>query len=142
VSESLDADVRWDQTNEIVYINTPTDVDIAETSHIQLIVNGEVIESDVAPQLVNNRTLVPLRVISEAVVADVNWDQQSRTVTINAGSGTATAPEGSQLIPNKYDEEFILYDDELFIFVENFKLFETEGVKERVITDALNAQFP
>jgi len=37
---------------------------------------------DVPPQIVDNRTLVPLRAISEATGASVEWDEATRTVTI------------------------------------------------------------
>ena len=37
---------------------------------------------DVPPQIVNDRTLVPVRAISESMGADVEWDGNSRTVKI------------------------------------------------------------
>ena len=37
---------------------------------------------DVPPQMVNNRTFVPLRAISEVFGATVGWDNDTRTVTI------------------------------------------------------------
>lgn len=42
------------------------------------------IELDVPPMMLNNRTLVPLRAISEALNAQVNWDEETRTVTITS----------------------------------------------------------
>jgi len=45
------------------------------------------IELDVPPQIVNNRTLVPLRAISEALNAEVDWNGDSRTVTITPPYG-------------------------------------------------------
>lgn len=144
ISETLGADVTWDQKNRVVFINSSTDVSVGNSSDIQLVINGEVIKTDVPPQLIDNRTLVPIRVVSEELNADVKWDQSARTVTIVSGeeSSTPTTPSDGIAVPNKEEEEFILHDDDLFIFVENFKLFETPGVKERVIEDALNEQFP
>lgn len=37
---------------------------------------------DVAPQIINSRTLVPVRAISESIGAVVNWNNATRTVTI------------------------------------------------------------
>ena len=37
---------------------------------------------DVAPMIVNSRTLVPVRFVSEACGAEVNWDDTSKTVII------------------------------------------------------------
>lgn len=42
----------------------------------------ELTEIDVAPVVINNRTLVPVRFISENFGADVSWDQQTQTVTV------------------------------------------------------------
>jgi hypothetical protein len=47
------------------------------------IVNGEVVSLDAAPVIVNNRTLVPLRFISESFGANVKWDPVLRIVEIN-----------------------------------------------------------
>ena len=44
------------------------------------------IEIDVPPMLVNSRTLVPLRAISESMGATVDWDDDTRTVTIETFS--------------------------------------------------------
>ena len=43
--------------------------------------NGEVLEFDVQPQIINGRTLVPMRVIFENLGAAVEWDDNTRTVT-------------------------------------------------------------
>lgn len=42
------------------------------------------IESPTAPVIVGERTMVPLRVISEALGADVDWDPDTRTVTVES----------------------------------------------------------
>jgi len=52
-------------------------------------VNGETFTSDVAPFLVGARTLVPLRFISEALGATVNYDGNSQTVSISTGSASS-----------------------------------------------------
>lgn len=50
---------------------------------IKLIVNGQEIKPDVPPQLINNRTMVPIRWVAEALGADVEWDEESGNVLIN-----------------------------------------------------------
>src|SRR5215470_948133 len=54
-------------------------------------VDGQTRELDVAPFIVGERTLVPLRFISESLGANVAYDDASRTVTIGMG-GVAVAP--------------------------------------------------
>ena len=39
---------------------------------------------DVPPQIINNRTMIPLRIIAEATGANVEWDGDTRTVEITS----------------------------------------------------------
>ena len=50
---------------------------------IKIVVNDQIITSDVAPQMVNNRVMVPISVISKALGTNVNWDQKNQRITIN-----------------------------------------------------------
>jgi len=50
------------------------------------LVDGKKVTLDVAPVIVNGRTLVPVRFISEALGAEVGWDGASRTVAITLGN--------------------------------------------------------
>lgn len=47
-----------------------------------MLVNEQFVDTDVAPIILNNRTLVPVRFISEAFGADVQWYAGSRKVVI------------------------------------------------------------
>lgn len=55
------------------------------------LVNGQTQTLDVAPFLVGSRTLVPLRFISQALGAAVDYASDSDTVTITGGAPGATA---------------------------------------------------
>ena len=48
---------------------------------IKVIVNDKPVEFDVAPTIINDRTMVPLRAIFEALGADVDWDDATKTIT-------------------------------------------------------------
>jgi len=50
---------------------------------IKLFVNGQEIKSDVPPQIINGRTMVPVRWVAEALGAEVEWNEESRNVLIN-----------------------------------------------------------
>ncbi|HKU81479.1 MAG TPA: stalk domain-containing protein, partial [Candidatus Tumulicola sp.] len=55
-------------------------------------VDGQPATLDVAPFIVGQRTLVPLRFISEALGASVNWNDSSSTVTIDSRRGAGGGP--------------------------------------------------
>ncbi|MCH5211388.1 MAG: copper amine oxidase N-terminal domain-containing protein [Oscillospiraceae bacterium] len=44
------------------------------------------VELDVATRIIKDRTFVPLRAVSEAFNADVQWDDETRTVTITSSA--------------------------------------------------------
>jgi len=83
IFEALDMEVEWDSA-------TRTAIGVGEGIRIELpvdsytaYING-VSESLDAPALIHNdRTLVPLRFIAEAVGADVSWDSEMRIVRIS-----------------------------------------------------------
>ncbi|HOV50326.1 MAG TPA: ABC transporter substrate-binding protein [Candidatus Cryosericum sp.] len=59
------------------------------------VLNGVQQKIDAAPEIVNGRTFVPIRLISETFGADVAWDNASRTVTIKLGSTNVVLKVGS-----------------------------------------------
>ena len=56
----------------------------AELKEITLKADGKVLKTDVAPVIINGRTLVPVRVISETNGARVVWDGTNRVVKITS----------------------------------------------------------
>ncbi len=70
---------------------------------IQLVVNDTFVPLDVAPRIVDGRTLVPVRGIFEQLGATVAWNQASQTATMTRGGidvqvkiGSATALVGGE----------------------------------------------
>ncbi len=53
---------------------------------INLVIDGQNIESPLPPMIVNGRTLVPIRLVTETMGADVGWDGDTRTVTVTKGN--------------------------------------------------------
>ena len=58
------------------------------TKDIKIEIEGKNIVSDVAPFINNDRTLVPIRVISENLGYNVDWDNNSRKVTVKNSDKT------------------------------------------------------
>ncbi|MDQ0111472.1 N-acetylmuramoyl-L-alanine amidase family protein [Paenibacillus harenae] len=52
----------------------------------RLYLNGLLLQPDANPQIVNQSTVVPIRVITEGLGFQVEWDNATKTVTINDGS--------------------------------------------------------
>ncbi len=54
-----------------------------QEGEIAVVLDGDRIAFDVKPTINNGTTLVPIRAISEALESTVEWDEDTRTVTIN-----------------------------------------------------------
>ena len=72
-----------EQGYDEAYDERVTEKDVTPTyskpTGIKVILNGKQLEFDVEPMLINNRTMVPMRVIFEALGAEVSWDGQIQT---------------------------------------------------------------
>ena len=64
-----------------------------EIGATEIFVNGECQTIDVPAKIVNDRTLVPARAVSEALGAAVDWDGDNRTVIIETNPGAYTVTE-------------------------------------------------
>lgn len=92
ISQALGYTVSWNRSTRTVYLNNKNEVSNAPNpSNERIVINGNPIASDVSPQIINGRTMVPIRIISEGTGARVKWDQQSRRVTVDTAN-TITFP--------------------------------------------------
>ncbi len=60
----------------------------AGSENITVILDGATLSFDVEPQIVNDRTMVPMRAIFEAMGASVDWDGETRKITSVKGDKT------------------------------------------------------
>ncbi len=69
-----------------IYANSNAEEILAHFNNIKIIVNGQQVEMDdkVKPFIYEGRTMVPVRFVSEALGADVDWDGNTNTVIINS----------------------------------------------------------
>ncbi len=81
--ECAGAEVNWEHETSsvtITYGDTTVKLKIGDDTAY---VNGVSKKLDVAPQLINNKTLIPLRFISEELGFNVDWDGDGYTAIVN-----------------------------------------------------------
>ena len=85
ILEALGADVQWDEKTQTV---TATKGDLQVTLVIggESYINGKLVPLDMPASIVNGRTLIPLRFVSEAMNCKVDWIAAVQTVIINSNS--------------------------------------------------------
>lgn len=84
IFEAFGATVNWDSETSEVSAYTPGILLQMPLNSHEIYINTIELTIDLPAQIVNNRTLVPLRVVSECLGADVSWDGASKTVYINS----------------------------------------------------------
>jgi len=77
ITSSMTIYAKWTETEKAQIVLTIDKKDA--------VVFGEKVKNDVAPKIVNDRTMLPIRFIAEALGADVEWDGDARKVTITKG---------------------------------------------------------
>ncbi len=83
VAEALSIDISWDEINKMVTVKTDTDTLNLPIDSTTAYLNGDGITLDVPATIVNGRTMVPLRFVAEQFQATVQWDGDSKIVTIH-----------------------------------------------------------
>ncbi len=99
IFEKLGAVVTWDDSTQTAKaVKGDKTVELTINNKIAK-VDGQDVALDVPAQLINNRTLVPLRFVSENLDADVQWVDETKTVVIKTAG--AFQPNWSQDIIDK-----------------------------------------
>jgi hypothetical protein len=82
IAEGLGSDVAWDGVKRQVTLTTETDVILLTIDSHDAYVNGQYKYLDVPPKIMNSRTVLPVRFVSENLGAQVFWDPDLRKVTV------------------------------------------------------------
>jgi predicted secreted protein len=96
IFEALDCAVSYKVINGQQYVQAErgSDVVLLTIGDTEMFAGGESITLDVAPKIVNSRTLVPLRAVSESLGCKVEWYNESRTVRITKEVGQTPITSG------------------------------------------------
>lgn len=82
IAEGLGCEVSWDGENQTVEIKGLNDEILLTINSSTAVVNNETVTLDVPAQVVDDRTFVPLRFISENMGAKVEWNEEANLITI------------------------------------------------------------
>lgn len=102
IFEALGATVEWNgDTNTVTAYKDDKTIKLT-IGDANMYVNDKTVELDSPACVIEDRTLVPVRAISESLDLNVNWNGETNTVDISSASETGinTAPP--------YDEEYLL----------------------------------
>ncbi|MDD4568874.1 MAG: N-acetylmuramoyl-L-alanine amidase [Tepidanaerobacteraceae bacterium] len=105
---------------------------MASLKPIEIYINDVKIDSDVPPMIINDRTLAPVRVISENLGAEVFWDNDQRLVQIMTQSKT--------IILRIDDRKALVNGQEIFLDVPAKIVNDRTMVPLRFLGETLGAE--
>ncbi len=73
-------------------------ISFAAPKVVKLVVDGKEIHSDVPPQIIEGRTMIPARYLAEALGAKVEWDEKNQTVIVFSEKYRQLHPESAEAI--------------------------------------------
>jgi hypothetical protein len=83
IFEALNAQVEWDGATQTVTAKREDTTIKLTIDKSEAYCNDQEVKLDVPAKLVDGRTIVPLRFISESLGAEVNWNAETQVITIN-----------------------------------------------------------
>ena len=99
---------------------------------ILVMLNGRYLDFDVAPMIINDRTMVPMRAIFQALGAEVEWSGESKTIMARHGSDFITMQVGRN--------EMFLNEDKIELDTPSTIVDGRTLVPLRAVAEALNTQ--
>ncbi|MFZ5627308.1 MAG: copper amine oxidase N-terminal domain-containing protein [Bacillota bacterium] len=83
VAEALKSAVEWNQQEQTITLHKDNTTIILKIGLNKMVINDKEQTIDVAPYLFNNRTMVPVRFICEALGYQISWDNAGKIVMID-----------------------------------------------------------
>jgi len=77
-----DADIQWNESSKSIEIRSEGKYIFLAVGAMGAIVDDGMVTLNAAPYIQNGRTMVPVRFVSEAMGANVDWDNSTKTVSI------------------------------------------------------------
>ncbi|SHI40021.1 Flagellum-specific peptidoglycan hydrolase FlgJ [Dethiosulfatibacter aminovorans DSM 17477] len=94
ISDEIGAEVSWNSETRTVEVTRGDD-------NLRLMIDSKLIQydrgihyqiSDVAPRIINDRTYVPLRLVSNALGIGIEWDKDGRIVYVDSNKSSEIEP--------------------------------------------------
>ena len=86
---------------------------IMQIGNLHMTVNGKAFTNDVAPVIMNDRTLVPIRVVTETFGGSADWNALTKEVTLNLDGKTIKMTVGQTI--NKYGVAPMIIDGRTYV---------------------------
>ncbi len=104
IFEALGASVEWNAADQSITATKEGQVLTLTVGSSTALNNGTTVQLDTPPQIIDGRTLVPLRFVSENMGAEVGWDASTHQVSVvSQAAVNPQAATANMINPSKID---------------------------------------
>lgn len=100
IAQELGCEVNWNEAAQQIYVMRGSDIIVFTVNSKAGYENGKEFTMDVPATIVNDRTMLPVRALADALHLNIKWDDPNRTVSIQSGDTVVkdepTTPESGQ----------------------------------------------
>lgn len=150
IFEELGAHVDWIKESKTVYAARRFSYVMMTIGSENYTVNGEEKKLSVAPCIYNERTMVPVRAVSESLGCDIEWDGENRRVIITSYDGdiqvkdryinySDTAENGTVLFTGRAAYPELLADGDI---ISAFNEYILGDVHEAIVRGRTDCYYP
>lgn len=96
IIETVDGKVGWEADTKTAVLNYKNDEIRLVIDSVTAYLNGNASELDTAPAIINDRTMLPIRFIAESFGFDVDWNGETRIITITVPKAESKSTAATQ----------------------------------------------
>lgn len=100
IAQELGCEVNWNEAAKQIYVMRGSDIIVFTVESKTGYENGKEFTMDVPATIVNDRTMLPVRALADALHLNIKWDDPNRIVSIQSGDTVVKdepkAPESGQ----------------------------------------------
>ena len=96
--EKLGYEVTYDANTKTATLKNDKNTVVMTSGNTYFTVNDEQVTPDVPQQIIEGSFMLPLRAVGEAVNAEVNWDNATKTASITTVKKGLTLNDGINII--------------------------------------------
>lgn len=100
IAQELGCEVNWNEAAKQIYVMRGSDIIVFTVDSKTGYENGKEFTMDVPATIVNDRTMLPVRALADALHLNIKWDDPNRIVSVQSGDTVVKdepkAPESGQ----------------------------------------------
>lgn len=106
ITEAMGGSVNWDEETQTAFLEYNGDIITLAIGNRTAYFNETANTLDVAPTVINDRTMLPIRFIAESFKFNVDWDGKTQTITITKSDEVSDNPA---MQPTEHGKVLVVY---------------------------------